>query len=496
MRVSGRAFRHERDLLESVRQQTLAHPRRRMERRAEVRARAPRPSARRARRPESAGARPRRAARGSARRASSARRSRRGATTRCSSSIHSCWIASGRCVSTESAYASSNDSSANASGGERPFVSKRANGEVARGTSRSRRPRGRCPAIVASSLAQLRITRPQPQPKSRIDAIDSMPRSRALERVADRLAPRAGRSRGTTRRRAFPRRARSGARGGTGRPSAAAGSGACGIRAARTRSYARYVGREQARTPEQTEERVLHPRARAYTEPMAQAPALPRGFELPLEPRLPAHRLRRPGRGRGARGRAREALDQARGEALRARARDPLHGSDDARGSGHAGQGRGALLEGGASRPDRPAHPFGRGGVRLSEPRSRRGRAAARERREGRVGRDRVPVRAVAARGEARRGALGRRAGRGRGRHGDRPRRVPLGALREGLRRDRAREGSVRRRAPEGDPRDRRARHVRQRAPREPARDGGRRRLHQDVDRASCRAPRRCRSRS
>src|SRR5204862_1707912 len=53
----------------------------------------------------------------------------------------------------------------------------------------------------------------------------------------------------------------------------------------------RAIGRsEQARAPEQAKERVLHAgnaiRA-AYTGPMTQAPALPRGFELPLEPRLP-----------------------------------------------------------------------------------------------------------------------------------------------------------------------------------------------------------------
>ena len=48
---------------------------------------------------------------------------------------------------------------------------------------------------------------------------------------------------------------------------------------------------------------------------------------------------------------------------------------------------------------------------------------------------------------------------------------VPGRPLREGLRRDRAREGSVRRSAPEGDPRDRGARHLRQRAPRVAARD-------------------------
>ena len=48
---------------------------------------------------------------------------------------------------------------------------------------------------------------------------------------------------------------------------------------------------------------------------------------------------------------------------------------------------------------------------------------------------------------------------------------------------DRARQGGVRRRAPEGDPRDRRAADLRPRPPRLDARDGGRRGLHQDLDR-------------
>ena len=83
---------------------------------------------------------------------------------------------------------------------------------------------------------------------------------------------------------------------------------------------------------------------------MAQAPALPRGFELPLEPRLPrigsvdAVALEERAR------LAREALDQEGREGLRARARDPLHGPDDARGRRHAGQGRRALLEGDPAR--------------------------------------------------------------------------------------------------------------------------------------------------
>jgi deoxyribose-phosphate aldolase len=46
--------------------------------------------------------------------------------------------------------------------------------------------------------------------------------------------------------------------------------------------------------------------------------------------------------------------------------------------------------------------------------------------------------------------------------------------------------------APQGDPRDRRARHLRQRAPRLAARDARRRRLHQDVDRQDLPGARRC----
>ena len=44
-------------------------------------------------------------------------------------------------------------------------------------------------------------------------------------------------------------------------------------------------------------------------------------------------------------------------------------------------------------------------------------------------------------------------------------------------------QGGLRRGAPQGDPRDRRARHLRQRAARVLAGDAGRRRLHQDLDR-------------
>ena len=174
-------------------------------------------------------------------------------------------------------------------------------------------------------------------------------------------------------------------------------------------------------------------------------PCCPAGFELPLEPRLPAHRRDRPGRARGARRRAGQAVDQEGVQALRARARRADDGPHDARGLRHARQGRRAGGQGDPARSRRPVRAELRGGLRLSQPRPDRGRARARDRRQGGVGRDRVPVRPVAARDQARRGRGGRRARRRRDRHGDRPRRLPLRPLREGLRRDRARQGGVRR---------------------------------------------------
>ena len=109
-----------------------------------------------------------------------------------------------------------------------------------------------------------------------------------------------------------------------------------------------------------------------------------------------AHRLGRPGRGRGARRGAREALDQARVEALRARPRRADDGPDHARGGGHARQGRCARSK--AMRPD-PADltvpPVAAVCVypNLVPPALER---APRQRRQGRVRRDRLPVRPVA----------------------------------------------------------------------------------------------------
>ena len=225
---------------------------------------------------------------------------------------------------------------------------------------------------------------------------------------------------------------------------------------------------------------------------MAKAPVLATGFELPLEPRLPRigsidavaveERAATP----------REEVDQAGGEALRSRPGGPDDGSHDPRGRGHARQGLGAVLQGHPARSCRPERSLGGGDLHLSEPRADRGRAHAGDERQGGIRGDRVPVGPGADESQGRRGSGRRRAGRRRGRHGHRPRRVPLRPVREGLRRDRPGEGGVGGGAPQGDPRDGRARDVRQCPAGEPACDRCRRRLHQDVDRASSRRPRPC----
>ena len=132
---------------------------------------------------------------------------------------------------------------------------------------------------------------------------------------------------------------------------------------------------------------------RVYTpSQMAQAPALPRGFELPLKQRLP-----RIGsidqvavEQRAAELAKRSIKKDVQG--LGARARAALLRPDDARGPGHAGQGRRALLEGRAPRSERPDDPERRRGLRLSEPRSDCEGASRRQRRQGRERRNRVPV--------------------------------------------------------------------------------------------------------
>ena len=191
----------------------------------------------------------------------------------------------------------------------------------------------------------------------------------------------------------------------------------------------------------------------------------------------------RPGRRDGTRGRPEEALDQARVEGVGARAGDRDDGPHDAGGEGHRGQGPGALREGPSSRSVRPVDPERRGHLHLSDVDHGRARGARGQRRPRRQRRDGLPVGPDVRRAQGHGDAPGGRGRRRRDRHGHRPRRVPLRGLRDGVRRDRRGQGSVRRGAPQGHPRDRRARDVRQRPAREHPRDGGRSRLHQDLDR-------------
>ena len=195
-----------------------------------------------------------------------------------------------------------------------------------------------------------------------------------------------------------------------------------------------------------------------------------------------ANRLDRPGCGRGTCCITRPPVDQARGEGVRPRPCRPRDGPHHSRGPGHAGKDRRTDVEGDPTRSLGRQRSVRRSSVRLPEPGPRCGRASARIERQGGVGRDGVSLGPDPDGREGGRGSRGRRDGCRRGRHGDRPRRVPLRALRQGVRRDRPGQGGLRRRPLEGDPRGRRARDLRQRPPRFAARDGRGRRLHQDLD--------------
>ena len=182
-----------------------------------------------------------------------------------------------------------------------------------------------------------------------------------------------------------------------------------------------------------------------------------------------AARGRRGGRP-GPRGRPRDPLDQDHGEGVRARPGDPHDRPHDARGHGHrrARCARCARRRCVPTRPTRRARRSPRSASTTTWsgwPRTRCAAAA-------------VKVAAVTTAFPSGRAALdvkladtadavARR--RRRDRHGDRPRRVPVGPLPGGLRRDRRGAGGLRRRtgprAPQGDPRDRRAADLRQRTP-------------------------------
>jgi hypothetical protein len=206
---------------------------------------------------------------------------------------------------------------------------------------------------------------------------------------------------------------------------------------------------------------------------MAQAPALPRGFELPLEPRLPRIgsidqvAVEERAASLAKRSIKRDAKLFALDLAIRMMDLTTLEGSDT--------PGKVAALCSKAIRPDPVDGTIPSVAAICVYPNLV---PYAKEKLEG----SGVKVASVASgfpSGSTRSRSssptsLGRRARRRRDRHGDRPQRVPLGPLREGLRRDRPHQGGLRRRAPQGHPRDRRARHVRQRAPRLAARDGRR----------------------
>jgi hypothetical protein len=172
---------------------------------------------------------------------------------------------------------------------------------------------------------------------------------------------------------------------------------------------------------------------------------------------------------------------------------------DHAGGPGHAGQGARAVCQGQAPRPRRSDRAPGCRGLRLSRPRARRGGGSQRHRHPRGQRRHRIPQRPHQPGRQAGRHQVRDRGRRRRGRHGDRPRRLPGRGLPAGLRRDRRgsaglrmppRPGQPRRHrrpghqsAPQGDPRDRRTGHAGQRAPRVLAGHAGRRRFHQDLDR-------------
>ena len=214
---------------------------------------------------------------------------------------------------------------------------------------------------------------------------------------------------------------------------------------------------------------------------------------------LPA---RTPGRGPGGRGtarrRARHPLDQDHRQGLRDRPGDPDGRPDHARGRRHPRQGAGAGQQGDAAGPVRPDLPRGGGGLRLPRHGPLREGDAGFLRRTHRLGGHRLPQRSRRDGHQARRRQGRRRRGCRRGRHGDRPGRVPLRALHGGLRGDRRRARGVRparreERAPQGDLRDRRAADLRQRTTGQLAGDDGRSGLHQDLDRARSSPRRPCR---
>ena len=191
-----------------------------------------------------------------------------------------------------------------------------------------------------------------------------------------------------------------------------------------------------------------------YTGTMATTPVLS-GFELPLEPRLPRIgsvdevAVEERAASLASRSIKRESKLFALELAIRMTDLTTLEGQDT--------PGKVAAICSKAVRPDPGRCDGAVGGRRLRVPESRahRRRAARGHGRQGRVGGHRVSVGPVSDRCEGPRDRGSRGDGRRRGGHGHRPRRIPLGPVREGVRRDRPREGGLRRRPPQGDTRGR-----------------------------------------
>ena len=206
---------------------------------------------------------------------------------------------------------------------------------------------------------------------------------------------------------------------------------------------------------------------------------------------------RRPGRRRGPRGRAGHPQHQDDRQGLGDRHGDPDGRPDHARGRRHATArcARCAPRRCGPTRPIRRAPPVAAVCVYpdlvetavAGAARHGRCRSPASRRRSRPAGRRWRPSSSTC----ARRSPPARR-----DRHGDRPRRVPRRATtgRCSTRSSRSKQACGAR-APEGDPRDRRAGHPRQRPTGVVAGAARRRRLHQDLDRQGQRRPRRRRSR-
>ncbi|CAA9344432.1 MAG: Deoxyribose-phosphate aldolase, partial [uncultured Gemmatimonadaceae bacterium] len=209
-------------------------------------------------------------------------------------------------------------------------------------------------------------------------------------------------------------------------------------------------------------------------------------------PRPRAVAAREPQRGGAARGDDPHAAHRQEGVAGRlAAARDHLHRPHDALGRRHGGQRAAAVRQGAPARAARPARvvrhgrprAHGRRRVRVPPLGAHGGGGARRLRDPGRRREHRLPGRPEPHRAAGGRDPRVGGGGRARDRHRDHARARAHRQLAGAVRRGEAVPRGVRRRAHEGDPRHRRARHAHERRAGEHGRDAGGRRLHQDEHR-------------